>query len=253
MTFSRFRPLAPLLANAVLAAGLHGPAVAQDIALGYFSKAAPGGELPAGWRRYVLGKPEHLTEYSLVSVEGRTVLKAEANASVSALVFPVRADPLQTPWLIWSWRVDNLLQKGDILTKEGDDYPARVYVLFDYDVAKLPFGERTKIRLARLVYGDPIPVAALCYVWDNKQAPGFTTWSAYTGRLRMIVTDSGAAHLRQWRRVQRNVAEDFRQAFGEEAPAITAVIVAADTDNTRESARAWFGDISLRGAPADEK
>lgn len=253
MTSPFSRHIAPLLASAVLAAGQPGPAIAQDIALGHFSKAAPGGELPSGWRRYVLGNPEHLTEYSLVSDTGKTVLKAEANASVSALVYPVRADPLQTPWLTWSWRVDNLLQKGNILTKDGDDYPARVYVLFDYDVRKLPFGERTKVRLARLVYGDPIPVAALCYVWDNKQAPGFSTWSAYTGRLRMIVADSGAAHLKQWRRVQRNVAEDFRQAFGEEAPPITAVIVAADTDNTRESARAWFGDISLRGAPDDEK
>lgn len=251
---SRYRPcIGGLLASLLLAGAWSGPAAAQELALGHFSKAAPGGELPTGWRRYVLGKPEHLTEYSLVNAEGRTVLKAEANASVSALVYPVRADPHQTPWLTWRWRVDNVLHKGDVLTKEGDDYPARVYVLFDYDVAKLPFGERTKVRLARLIYGDPIPVAALCYVWDNKQAPGFTAWSAYTNRLRMIVVDSGAAHLKQWRSVQRNVAEDFRQAFGEDAPPITAVIVAADTDNTRESARSWFGDISLRGVPEEQK
>lgn len=248
-----WKPIARRLVSICLAAALHDFATAQEIELGHFSKAAPGGELPAGWRRYTLGRPEHLTEYSLASVDGRTVLKAEANASVSALIHPVRADPRQTPWLAWSWRVDNLLQKGDILSKEGDDYPARIYVLFDYDVARLPFGERARIRLARLVYGDPIPVAALCYVWDNRQEPGFTTWSAYTNRLRMIVVDSGAVRLKQWQRVQRNVAEDFRQAFGEEAPPITAVIVAADTDNTRESARAWFGDISLRGTPVADK
>lgn len=245
----------PVLPGLVIAGFLitgSAPAAADDmIEIGPFSKAAAGGELPSGWRRYALGKPQRLTQYTLVELDGRTVLQADAHASMSAVIHPLHADPRRTPWLGWSWRIDHVLQKGDILTKEGDDYAARMYVLFDYDANKLPFGERVKIRMARMVYGDPIPVAALCYVWNNKQPPGFTTWSAYTGRLRMIVVGTGNARARQWVTVQRNVAEDFRHAFGEEAPPITAVIVATDTDNTRETTRAWFGDITLRATPVE--
>lgn len=38
---------------------------------------------------------------------------------------------------------------------------------------------------------------------------------------------------------------DFRRAFGEEPPAVSAVAVATDTDNTGEKATAWYGDIVL--------
>jgi hypothetical protein len=52
----------------------------------------------------------------------------------------------------------------------------------------------------------------------------------------------------------RDVAEDFRRAFGEPAPAISAVIVATDTDNTGERALSYFGDVALLPArPRDEE
>ena len=43
----------------------------------------------------------------------------------------------------------------------------------------------------------------------------------------------------------RDVAEDFRAAFGAAAPAITGVAVSADTDQTQEKVTAWFGDLRL--------
>jgi hypothetical protein len=247
----RWIPLALLTSTAAIA--FAATQAGTTVEIGRFSNASPGGELPGAWRRYALGKPEHLTEYKLVEQDGKTVLRADAVASVSAVIHPLHADPNHTPWLAWSWRVDNLLQKSDILTQEGDDYPARVYVLFDYDPARLPLAERAKIRMARMLYGEPIPVAALCYVWDGKRPSGFSTWSAYTSRLRMIVVESGAAHLKQWVSVERNVAEDYRRAFGEDPPTINAVIIASDTDNTRESARAYFGDVTLRSGPVQAR
>lgn len=222
---------------------------AEAPAIAPFSAGVPGRGLPPGWQRYTLGKPERLTDYTLARVDGRVVLQARADASLSALIHPLRADPARTPWLAWSWRTESMLSRADLLTKAGDDYVARVYVLFDYDERKLGVLDRTRIAAARLIYGDPVPVAALCYVWDNRQAEGFSAWSAYTRRLRMIVAQSGGARLGQWVTEERNVAEDFRQAFGEPAPAISAVIVAVDTDNTGERAVSQFGDIALRAAP----
>lgn len=234
----------------VLLLGLSGSALAgaaPDIPA--FSTAAPGDDLPAGWQRYTLGKPDRVTRYSVVELDGRIVLKAQADASVSAVIHPLHADPRETPWLSWSWRTENRLTRADIRTKEGDDYVARVYVLFDYDVTKLPLFERAKIAAARLLYGDPIPTAGLCYVWDNRQAVGYTAWSAYTRRLRMIVAADAGSGVNHWVKEERNIVEDYRQAFGEEPPPITAVILATDTDNTREKAVTYFGDVTLNSAP----
>lgn len=56
---------------------------------------------------------------------------------------------------------------------------------------------------------------------------------------RMVVVHSGAAKLGTWVSHQRDVAADFRRAFALEPPAVNAVIVASDTDNTGETAEAY--------------
>ena len=43
----------------------------------------------------------------------------------------------------------------------------------------------------------------------------------------------------------RNIHEDYKQAFGEEPPMISGVAIMTDTDNTGESAIAWYGDITF--------
>ena len=49
--------------------------------------------------------------------------------------------------------------------------------------------------------------------------------------------------VRQWLTEMRNIHEDYKQAFGEEPPMISGVAIMTDTDNTRETAIAWYGDI----------
>jgi hypothetical protein len=166
---------------------------------------------------------------------------------MAGLIFELRAEPKRTPWLQWSWRAENAVSRGDIRTKAGDDYTARLYVLFDYDASRLPLGERARIALARLVYGQDLPLAALCYVFDSRQPVGFSAWSPYTNRMRVIVAAGGKGDTTRWLTLRRNVADDFRAAFGEEPPAIKAIAIASDTDNTGETVRAYFGDITLRG------
>jgi hypothetical protein len=59
----------------------------------------------------------------------------------------------------------------------------------------------------------------------------------------MIVVRSGAAAVGTWVDEERNVYEDYRKAFGEEPPMIKGIAVMTDTDDTGESATAWYGDI----------
>jgi hypothetical protein len=65
----------------------------------------------------------------------------------------------------------------------------------------------------------------------------------------MIVLQSGPRRVGQWVSESRDVAADFRAAFGFEAPAVTGVAIGNDTDNTHERVTTWYGDISL-GMPA---
>ena len=214
-----------------------------QIAIAQFSSAAPGGPLPAPWKLVTLAKIKRHTRYGLVRDADTTVLRADADASMASVMHPLHFDPRDHPVVEWRWKVTHLLRKSDMATKSGDDFPARFYVLFDYDIARLPFATRAKIRLARALFGAEVPLAVLCYVWDGKALQGVSAWSPYTERVRIIVAESGEAHLNQWVSVRRNIVDDFRAAFGEDPPPVSGVAVATDTDNTGESATAFYGDI----------
>ncbi len=211
-----------------------------------FSALRPGEVLPGWLKPYAFeGRPRH-TEYALVEDSGRTVLRARAEASTSGLVRELRVDLRSHPLLAWRWKVARLLGRSDIAKKDGDDFPARLYVTFDLDIATLPLGERVKLRIARALWGEQVPLAALCYVWDTRAPQDTIAPNAYTDRVQMVVADSGPALLGRWVERVRDVGADYRRAFGADAPLVNGVVVSADTDNTGETAESWFGDIEFR-------
>lgn len=215
----------------------------EQVTIARFSSAKAGDPLPPPWKLMTLGKIKKKTRYSLVPDADQTVLRADAEASMASVMHPLHFDPRDYPIVEWRWKIAHLLRKSNIATKSGDDSAARFYVLFDYDIARLPLFTRAKLRIARALYGDDIPLAALCYVWDGKSIKGVAAWSPYTDRVRVIVAESGDEHLNQWVTVRRNVVDDFRAAFGEDPPNVSGVAVATDTDNTGESVTAFYGDI----------
>ena len=211
-----------------------------------FSALRPGAPLPAAFREFAFERQARQTDYALVEDDGRTVLRARAQASTSGIIRELRVDPRAHPVLAWRWKVMRALDKSDLATRAGDDFPARLYVTFDVDVESLSAADRMRIGAARMLYGPDVPVAALCYVWDTKAAPGTFAPSAYTDRVRMIVVGSGTRNLGRWVRYERNILDDFRKSFGSEAPAINGVIVSTDTDNTGEAAETYYGDVEFR-------
>ena len=68
-------------------------------------------------------------------------------------------------------------------------------------------------------------------------------------RAVMIVVESGKARLNQWIEVTRNVYEDYKTLFNQSPPMISGVAIMTDSDNTRESAVAYYGDIVFRKSP----
>ena len=216
------------------------------IEVGEFSAEPEGKGLPAQWKPLTFKKIERHTNYTLVRDGETVVVKAQAEASASGLTREIRIDPKQYPIVRWRWKVRNILKKGDVRRKDGDDYPARIYITFEYDPAKLGFFEKAKYEAVRLLYGRYPPLGAINYIWESKAPIGTMVPNPFTDRVMMFVVETGSEKLDQWVKEERNVYEDYKKAFGEEPPVISGVAIMTDTDNTGESATAYYGDILFK-------
>ena len=219
------------------------------IVVGDFA-GAPAGTLPPDWRALTFPDIKSHTRYAAVpdATHGQ-VVRASANASASGLLRKISLDAHTHPLLRWSWKADNLIAKGDVTRKEGDDYPVRIYVSFAYDPQRVSLFERAKYAAARLIYGEYPPHSGLNYIWDGKAPVGTIVANAHTDRVKMIVVESGASRLHEWLRYERNIVEDYRRAFGEDPPMVSGIALMTDADNTGETALAWYGNIELRPGP----
>lgn len=165
-----------------------------------------------------------VTSYELHEIDGRQVLKAISKQSASGLVREIEVDLTKTPYMNWSWKVDSILSDVEETKKSGDDYAARVYVVISDGF----FFWQTR---------------ALSYVWASKQAKGSTWQNAFTGKATMVAVESGEDSVGEWVEEKRNVLDDINNLLGIDATRIDAVAIMTDTDNSRQSATAYYGDI----------
>ncbi|NOR41634.1 MAG: DUF3047 domain-containing protein [Gammaproteobacteria bacterium] len=213
-------------------------------------KPVPGTQskenLPDGWQPLTFSRIDRHTEYSLVEDGDTVVVKAVSEQSASGLTRAVSIDPVEYPVIQWRWKVNNVLQKGDVTSKDGDDYPARIYITFAFDPDRAGYLERLEHEATRLIRGEDVPYRAISYIWGSNSPAGTMIENSYTERAMMFVVQAGSERLQQWVTERRNVYEDYKMAFGEEPTMISGVAIMTDTDNTRESATAWYGDIVFR-------
>ena len=194
-------------------------ALASGLSIGSFSS----GEL-AGWQEETF-RGKRKTHYSLVMENGRTVLKAESHNAASGILKKVDLEPVKYPVIRWSWKVAHTLNREDVTKKSGDDFAARVYVVF-------PSIFFWKTR-------------AINYVWSKKLSRNSAVPSPYTGNAVILAVESGEEKAGVWVSEERNIREDFKRLFGEEPPRIGAVAVMTYTDDTGGDVTAWYGDITL--------
>jgi len=201
-----------------------------------------------GWRVVTLPtqKPP-ITRYTAERVQGRQVLRVEADASYGNLAYAVPG--VDAPRrLTWRWHVPQPNADVDLRHKAGDDSPAKVCLSFDLPMSAVPFVERQLLRLARSRTGENLPAATLCWVWAGTEPHGTRLDNAYTRRVRYIVLRNGQDAPGQWHSESRDVAADFLRAFGDESatvPPLTAVIVAGDADNTGGRSLAHVADLAF--------
>jgi hypothetical protein len=166
-----------------------------------------------------------MTEYSVVKEEGRTVVKATSHAAASGMVKKVHFNPSKYRYLRWSWKIAHTIKGGDEKAKTGDDYAARIYVVFP----------------GRFFW----QMKAVNYIWANRLPKGEHVPNPFVSNAKMLAVESGNGKAGQWVDEERDLLADYRLLFGADPPEAEAVAIMTDTDNTGGSADAWYGDIHL--------
>ena len=165
------------------------------------------------------------TDYQVVADGTSQVLQAISNGTASGLVYQEEFPLKDFSVVSWRWKIAGVVEKGDASSKQTDDYAARIYIVFPHW-----FYPSTR---------------SLNYIWANKLKKGSVVPSVYTGNSMMVAVESGSENVGSWQTVRRNIADDYRQVFGDEPPDKWTLAIMTDTDNTGGKAKAWYDDIQL--------
>ncbi|MEO7129329.1 MAG: DUF3047 domain-containing protein [Rhodoferax sp.] len=232
-----------LVAFAALAACSSVPADDAHLAASPWAVASSGpGYAGPPWHHYRFpGK--QATQFAYSREDGRHAVLAQAVSSASMLRQTLRIAPADLGRVQFSWKVPQLVIQADLTRRQGDDSPARLILVFEGDRARFSARDTMMSELLRALTGEELPYATLMYVWSNQPGTGSVIVSPRTDRIRKLVVESGPDRLGRWVDHERDVRADFEQAFGEAPGALVGIGIMTDTDNTRSTARAWYGPV----------
>ena len=183
------------------------------------------------WRPIEIPKVEKKTSYTTVRKGDVSAFRAESECGASGLAASLEnIDLAQTPILHWQWRIEKGLTIADEKSKAGDDFAARVIVMFRYDPEQATFVERTLHKIAETVQGETLPGRALAYVWSSNQPTGQVWKNPF--RTPTILLSRGSGTTSDWRSESIDVGADYRKHWGAEPPPLAALAVLTDADNT---------------------
>jgi hypothetical protein len=197
------------------------------------------------WTLLTFPKIKNHTAYSIERIGDRHYLKAESNASASAIVYKNSFNVYDYPGIRWRWKLSNVYVKGDPRRREGDDYPIRVYVMFEYDPDTAGAFEKIKYGLAKKLYGEYPPHSSLGYVWANREGPETIVTSPYTVKAKMIFLEKGTNKVRTWQDEEVDVLVDYQKAFGVKPPQRARIAVMNDSDDTGERSTSYMEFIEV--------
>lgn len=185
------------------------------------------------------------TAFQLEKHDQRIAVQAKAESSASMLRQRLHVPPDRLGRLQFQWQIEGLIAQADMGERDSEDSPVRLILAFEGDRSRFSAKNAMLSDLTEALTGEPLPYATLMYVWCNRRPVESVIVNPRTDRVRKLVMESGAAHIKQWRQYERNIRVDFEKAFGEPPGALVGIAIMTDTDNTRSHAKAWYGDIRL--------
>jgi hypothetical protein len=214
--------------------------------------------VPKGWNLLRFGRTKTLTHYTPVEDGNNVYIKAESDGSAAPIYKIAKFDPKEYPYIAWKWKADNILKKGNAYTKKGNDFSVSLGIIFDYDPQSASLLKNIKYSLIKLFYGVYPPDHVILYVWGNgvHEKKGDIIANPYSGIVKMFVLENGSSHLYKWKAEERNILEDFKEAFGTYPKhGVGGIGIHTDSDNTsyyyknRYHAVGYYDDIVVSKIP----
>jgi hypothetical protein len=229
-----------------------------------FDNPSSDGGIPPGWYEYRFHKTVNRTKYSIVPFElsgggekstyrGDHVLKAEADCASSLIGKRMSVDLRAYPILCWRWKINGIIKGADARTKEGNDFPARIYVAVEPKEGFNPLRSLAR-GVAGSVAGVPVPKATIDFVWCSKYKAGEVFPSPWDKSNRIVIVESGEANAGKWVEAEVNVLEYYDEFFPGGSAHVEGIAVMSDSDNTQtQGVVAYYDDLVFRRAPKDSE
>jgi hypothetical protein len=177
--------------------------------------AHPGPGLPDRWS---LTRIRHVEPPRFSVTPGHTVrVEADAQAGFASLRLRTPLRPAKGR-LTWKWRTGTPLPDASLHSRQRDDSPVRVFLVFDD---------------GRMLY----------YTWGNREPIG-DTFHSWTGETHGVMVLRRAEDANgSWCLESRDPFEDYRRTFNHAPHPIVAVGVGADTDQLHDHTVAEVGEM----------
>ena len=184
--------------------------------------------IPSGWTGEGFGQRADY-DFTIEQAGEARVLHLKSNDEHSTIVRDItgKVRLKETPILEWTWKANILPTGGDVRRNESTDIAAQLYIIWP----RFPALLRSRI---------------IGYVWDATTPAATMVKSQKTGTVTFIVLRSGTKDLGKWLTERRNVAEDYRDIFGEFPEDPTAITISIDSNDTRSTAESFIGPIFFR-------
>ncbi len=210
------------------------------------------------WQPLTFPKIERHTRYEVERPEdlpGRTAFRSAADCSASAMLLSLEDQNLDShPRLSWRWRLRTPLDIADETVKSGDDFAARVYVMFRFEPEQAGLLRRARQRMGETVFGQTLPGRALSFVWTSGASAGRRWLNPYSEDTAMVALRRGRAPHDSWVREEVDLRAEHLRSFGQAAAPALGLAVMTDSDGSCAEASAEFADFRLlppRAGPAD--
>ena len=197
------------------------------------------------WKNLYFRNIKEHTQYKILQKGGETFLQLKSEHSASGLILKEKFDVYRFPLIQWRWKTQKVYKKAHLGTKQGDDYPLRLYILFQYKPPKGFSLRKMLYAFLKGVYGEYPPDSALSFVWSSKvvpeqyySVPGFSD-------TRIYPIDSGTEKINVWQEHSVNIVEEYRKAFQKEPPETVSLGIMNDSDNTGETAISFIDFIQV--------
>lgn len=197
------------------------------------------------WRPLYFPKIKRHSIYSIDKDGNSHFLKAASNASASGIIHKKEFSVYDYPKVRWRWKISNVYAQGNELSKSGDDYPIRIYIIFKYDPETASFGQRLKYGIAKKIYGEYPPHSSLNYIWANRRHAERIITNTFADEAKMVLLEAGPEKAGKWVDEEINILDDYRQAFNTNPPDIAAIAVMNDSDNTGERSVSYVDYIEV--------